>query len=39
MKEVKRLDVVIRLEYIRYDAITGEHLERPKMAHLVMYIS
>ena len=33
-REAKRLDVIVPREYILYDAVTGEHLERPNMIHL-----
>ena len=33
-REAKRLDVKVPREYILYDAVTGEHLERPNMIHL-----
>jgi len=33
-KEAKRLGVVIPREYILYDAVSGEHLERPGMEYL-----
>ena len=33
-KEAKALGVVVPKEYILYDAVTGEHLERPNMVYL-----
>ena len=33
-REAKRLGVVVPREYILYDAVTGEHLERPMMIRL-----
>ncbi|BAZ97297.1 Site-specific recombinase [Dehalococcoides mccartyi] len=33
-KEAKKLGVVVPLEYILYDTVTGEHLERPDMIRL-----
>lgn len=33
-REAKKLGVVIPLEYILYDTVTGEHLERPNMKNL-----
>ena len=33
-REAKKLGVIVPREYVLYDAVTGEHLERPKMIHL-----
>ena len=33
-KEAKALGVLVPKEYILYDAVTGEHLERPNMVYL-----
>jgi hypothetical protein len=33
-KEAKKLGVVVPIEYILYDTVTGEHLERPDMIRL-----
>ena len=33
-REAKALGVVVPREYILYDAVTGEHLERPNMVYL-----
>ena len=33
-KEARTLGVVVPREYILYDAVTGEHLERPDMIYL-----
>ena len=33
-EEAKRLGVTVPREYILYDIVTGEHLERPGMVHL-----
>ena len=32
--EAKRLDVVVPREYVLFDLMTGEHLERPRMMYL-----
>ena len=32
--EAKKLNVIVPREYILYDLVTGEHLERPAMIHL-----
>jgi site-specific DNA recombinase len=37
--EAKRLSVVVPREYILYDAVTGEHLERPDMIRLRRFIA
>jgi site-specific DNA recombinase len=33
-KEAKKLNVIVPREYIFYDTLTGEHLERPDMVYL-----
>ena len=33
-KEARALGVIVPREYILYDAVTGEHLERPNMIYL-----
>ncbi|MFQ5872189.1 MAG: recombinase family protein, partial [Dehalococcoidia bacterium] len=33
-QEARELGVVVPREYVLYDAVTGEHLERPSMIHL-----
>ncbi|MFH1483970.1 MAG: recombinase family protein [Chloroflexota bacterium] len=38
-QEAKKLGVVVPREYILYDAVTGEHLERPSMIRLRQLIS
>ena len=38
-QEAKKLGVVVPREYVLYDAVTGEHLERPNMIRLRQLIS
>jgi hypothetical protein len=33
-QEAKKLSAIVPYEYIFYDAVTGEHLQRPNMIHL-----
>lgn len=33
-QEAKKLSAIVPYEYVFYDAVTGEHLERPNMLHL-----
>ncbi len=37
--EAKKLNVIVPREYILFDLVTGEHLERPAMIHLRKLIS